>query len=223
MRLGPQGLHDSDLFLRAPARLWKFSLSPTNSTSFQPTPIPSRNRPPHSTSSEAACLATSTAWRWARISTPAANPICRCSRRGNRTARTVVIGIGGGADTSSCMIGGRIDPQARDRAPPDGVAKPFRGLGVVAQYRRTRADVGHRYRCAELHLPILSIATRADETSASGAAVYQKAARDKPDAQGEFAGGDISKVAPQVQDAVDFLLLQRKAGLAEQSHKTRRY
>jgi len=31
-----------------------------NSTSFQPTPIPSRNRPPHSTSSEAACFATST-------------------------------------------------------------------------------------------------------------------------------------------------------------------
>src|SRR5438067_8087521 len=50
-------------------RLWKFSLSPTNSTSFHPTPMPSRNRPPHSTSRQAACLATSTVWRCARIST----------------------------------------------------------------------------------------------------------------------------------------------------------
>src|SRR5947207_15630887 len=42
-------------------RLWKFSLSPTNSTSFQPTPMPRRKRPPHSTSRQAACFATSTA------------------------------------------------------------------------------------------------------------------------------------------------------------------
>jgi hypothetical protein len=42
-------------------RLRKFSLRPVNSTGFQPTPTPSRKRPPHITSSEAACLATSTA------------------------------------------------------------------------------------------------------------------------------------------------------------------
>ena len=43
MRLGPQGLHDLHLFLGPPSRLWKSSLRPTNSTSFQPIPFPSRN------------------------------------------------------------------------------------------------------------------------------------------------------------------------------------
>src|SRR6267143_4297244 len=33
-------------------RLWKFSLRPTNSISFHPTPMPSRNRPPDRTRSE---------------------------------------------------------------------------------------------------------------------------------------------------------------------------
>src|SRR6516225_9980346 len=68
-------------------RLRKFSLRPTNSTGFQPTPTPRRNRPPHSTSSEAACLATSTAWRWARISTWVENSIFRvqAARKPNST------------------------------------------------------------------------------------------------------------------------------------------
>jgi len=72
-------------------------------------------------------------------------------------------------------------------------------------------------------LPILSIATGADETSAAERLCTRKQRGTKPDAQGEFAGGDISKVAAAGTMLYDFLLLQRKAGLAEQSHKTRRY
>jgi hypothetical protein len=53
-------------------RLPKFSLSPVNSTGFQPTPTPKRNLPPQSSAREAACFAASTAWRCARISTPVA-------------------------------------------------------------------------------------------------------------------------------------------------------
>ena len=55
-------------------RLWKFSLRPVNSTSFHPTPMPSRNRPLDSTSRQAACLATSTVWRCGRIRTPVEKP-----------------------------------------------------------------------------------------------------------------------------------------------------
>ena len=53
--------------LRAP-RLWKSLSSPSYSTSFQPTPTPSRSRPPLRTSISAACLATSAVCRCGRIS-----------------------------------------------------------------------------------------------------------------------------------------------------------
>ena len=56
-------------------RLWKFSFRPTYSTGFQPTPMPKRKRPPDSTSSEAACLATSAVCRCARIMTWVENSI----------------------------------------------------------------------------------------------------------------------------------------------------
>ena len=51
----------------------KFSPSASNSTSFQPTPMPSVMRPPLSTSTSAACLATSAVWRWGRIRMPVTN------------------------------------------------------------------------------------------------------------------------------------------------------
>ena len=54
-------------------RLWKFSFRPVNSTGFQPTPMPSRNRPPDSTSRQAACFATNAVCRCATISTPVEN------------------------------------------------------------------------------------------------------------------------------------------------------
>ena len=40
----------------------------------QPTPMPSRSRPPDNTSTSADCLATSTAWRCGRIRMPVASP-----------------------------------------------------------------------------------------------------------------------------------------------------
>ena len=50
-------------------------------------PDPETERPPHSRSSEAACLATSTAWRWARISTWVENSMFRVqpARKPNST------------------------------------------------------------------------------------------------------------------------------------------
>jgi hypothetical protein len=47
--------------------------SPSYSTAFRPIPTPSRRRPPLSTSTAAACLATSAVWRWGRMSTPVTN------------------------------------------------------------------------------------------------------------------------------------------------------
>src|SRR5690606_26303254 len=44
--------------------------SPSYSTLFQPTPTPSRSRPPLRTSTSAACLATSAVCRCGRITTP---------------------------------------------------------------------------------------------------------------------------------------------------------
>src|SRR5438067_2118840 len=51
-------------------RVRKSSPSASNSTGFQPTATPSRSRPPESTSTAAACLATSAVWRCGRIRMP---------------------------------------------------------------------------------------------------------------------------------------------------------
>ena len=56
-------------------RLVNVSLSLTYSTTFQPVPMPRRKRLPDSTASSAACLATSTVWRWGRISTAVTSSI----------------------------------------------------------------------------------------------------------------------------------------------------
>ena len=126
-------------------RLWKFSLRPMNSTSFQPTPIPSRNRPPHSTSSEAACFATSTAWRCARIKTPTAKPILcvQPDRKPNKHER-IVIGGGGGADPPALMVRGGIGAEHVVWRHQMGIAQPLRRLGIVAQHRGTGADIPDR-------------------------------------------------------------------------------
>ena len=50
-------------------RFVNVSLRPTYSTTFQPVPMPRRRRLPDSTATSAACLATSTVWRWGRIIT----------------------------------------------------------------------------------------------------------------------------------------------------------
>ncbi len=54
--------------MRAP-RSWKFSPSASYSDSCQPTPTPSRMRPPESVSSVLTCLATSVGSRWGSTST----------------------------------------------------------------------------------------------------------------------------------------------------------
>ena len=56
-------------------RFLKLSFNPTYSTGFQPMPMPKRKRPPDSTSSEAACLATSAVCRCGRIITCVENSI----------------------------------------------------------------------------------------------------------------------------------------------------
>ena len=67
--LAPQPPHQLDLLgLRRP-RFVNVSFSPRYSTAFHPVPTPSRSRFPDSTATSAACLATSTVWRWGRIRT----------------------------------------------------------------------------------------------------------------------------------------------------------
>ena len=51
-------------------RVWKSSPSASYSSGFQPTPSPSRKRPPESMSTSAACLAASAVWRCGRMMMP---------------------------------------------------------------------------------------------------------------------------------------------------------
>jgi hypothetical protein len=64
------------------ARLLKLNPSASYSTWFQPMPTPSRSRPPVSTSTSAACLATRAVWRWGRMMT-----LVTSSSRGTSPAR----------------------------------------------------------------------------------------------------------------------------------------
>ena len=62
--------------------------------------------------------------------------------------KRVVIGVRAGADEPAAMIGGGIGPEHVIGRHQVGEASLLRGLCVVAQHRRTRADIGHRYRSA---------------------------------------------------------------------------
>src|SRR5438046_3959332 len=67
---GPQRAHHLDLLLDRRPRVVKSSPSASNSTGFQPKATPSLSRPPESTSTAAACLATSAVWRCGRMMMP---------------------------------------------------------------------------------------------------------------------------------------------------------
>ena len=58
-------------------RVWKSSPSASYSSGFQPTPSPSRSRPPESMSTSAACLAASAVWRCGRMMMPVVSSIVR--------------------------------------------------------------------------------------------------------------------------------------------------
>ena len=75
--LRPEALHERDLRVEALAALWKSSPSASYSSGFQPTPSPSRKRPPESMSTSAACFAASAVWRWGRMMIPVVSSIVR--------------------------------------------------------------------------------------------------------------------------------------------------
>ena len=56
-------------------RLWNGSSRASYSDSCQPTPTPSRTRPPERVSRVATCLATSTGWRCGSTSTSVPSPM----------------------------------------------------------------------------------------------------------------------------------------------------
>ncbi len=72
--------------MRAP-RFVKRSPRASNSTAFQPTPTPRRSRPAESTSTAAACFATSAVCRWGRIRIPVTSSTRRvaAARKPNST------------------------------------------------------------------------------------------------------------------------------------------
>jgi hypothetical protein len=65
MLLLPERPHNRHLLLGSAAAVPEILIRPMNSTSFQPTPMPSRNRPLHSTSRHDACFAINAVWRCA--------------------------------------------------------------------------------------------------------------------------------------------------------------
>ena len=141
--LGPQPAQQLDLLLdpRVP-RLWNSSPSASYSTGFQPTPTPRRNRPPLSTSTSAACLATSAVCRCGRMMTPVTSSMRWSARPGSRRARTARgtgLALCRPAPAGAVRRGRR---RARGRRPADGCSpcprRPARSRG----WRRVGADLG---------------------------------------------------------------------------------
>jgi hypothetical protein len=110
-------------------------------------------------SSEAACFATSAAWRCAGINTPTAKPIfCVYPVRKPNSHERIMKGVHGATNTTEVGVAhshfrGRRDEDASVR-PRIGtehvipheqlrVPKRFCSLRIVAHNRRTGPDVGH--------------------------------------------------------------------------------
>src|SRR5262249_33277287 len=62
VRLGPQCLHNLDLLLRAATPVAEIFIEADEPDRVPADPDPRRNSPPHRTASQAACVATGTAW-----------------------------------------------------------------------------------------------------------------------------------------------------------------
>ena len=99
------------------------------STSFHPMPTPSRNLPRVSTSTSAACLATSTVWRCGRMSTPVTSSRFVCAARNPNSTKTSWNGV---SEVYGPRQSGRVDTSApitwsygiKNEKPLSSVARP---------------------------------------------------------------------------------------------------
>ena len=172
-RLRPQPAQQLDLLVEALAPpLPRHAEAPRTPRSSSRCPTPRRSRPPDSTSTSAACLATSAVWRWGRMITAG----LELDRRGHpgeeaeqheRLVERVLLGVGAPQLGLPALVDGAEDVVVGDDV---AEAEPLGGLGVVADGDRVVADLGGGEHGSELHGVILAAAPTGRRPNPPGAA-----------------------------------------------------
>ena len=145
MRLGPQRLHDAHLFRRAAAAIVEILVEPLKLDLVPADPDP-EPEPAAAQDVERGRLLRDQHRLALRQDQDAGGKADLPGAAGEKAEQheRIVVGVRRGADAPPAMIGGGIGAEHVIGRQKVREAEPFGGLGIVAQYRRTGADIGHR-------------------------------------------------------------------------------